>query len=377
MVKCRIILTGLYFLIIPFCIQSMDPPTNAKQIDTLLWLEDNMIIASSRNTCYLKNPFSKVATIPLHDQLAENIILNKDKTKVGLFCQKGFFVYDITTTKKIWSLPLSYSDNYSATFSPTDDIIICHKGKATINYKTPLNLPFLEQDNFFPITCNAKTKEIMYPSSNNTFSRKSLENNDIFRHPRIWNENGKKYKVSFALYNPYNNHIILHAYHKTHEHNEQSQEFFLLHTKTNSITRLTSSDLEENPLYYTVKILPNSSIAAALCDKAGIHFFDFIQQRQILLELLHDDNRHSCKSNKNVLDFNANASYYATITHRKYFRRETPKCLLRYIFAKSRISFIYFALCNYFEQKNLWIPKDIKRILIEYFHAVYNLDKIQ
>src|SRR5207247_9670267 len=119
--------------------------------------------------------------------------------------------YDIQTRKKIYSLPIAYSD-YSATFSPTDEIIMFHKGNVSINNKQALNLPFIQSDQLFDITCNHETAEIMYPSSNNTFYRKYLKSDHVTRHSRSFKHDTINYKTDAAFYTPHNNYIILHTH---------------------------------------------------------------------------------------------------------------------------------------------------------------------
>ncbi len=348
----------------------MDPPPTSKKTSSLLWLAEDKIIFASRSACYVRNPFSSVAKFKLHDELTHHIIVNKDKTKVGLFCSNSFVIYDISTRKKIWSLIIPYGDNYSATFSPSDDIIIYHKGKSSLNYKQTFNLPFSEPNAVFDITCNQKTKEIMYPSSNKTFSMKSLENDTIVRLSRIFSYENRNYKIASASYTPHNAYIILHAYKKPEIGEFPTKEFFLLHNKIGTIINISSSQNEQKCSYYDVKILPNSLIAAALCNNRGIHFFDIVKKKEILSDSIDRGKSYACKNNMNVFDFDAHAVYYTVITQRKSYLRKTPDCLLRYIF-KQNIYVPYVILCNYFQEIDLFIPKDIKSLLIYYFYRLY------
>jgi hypothetical protein len=364
------VLTSLNFLIMPLFMQSMTGPQ--RKTNTLLWLANNLIILASRDACYLKIPFSKRAGIKLHDELTHDIIVNKDKTKVGLYCSQKFYVYDIPTTKNIWSFPIAYNDNYSATFSPTDDIIIYHNGQARINYEKIIRLPFIQPDASFILTCNHKTKEIMYPSSNDTFSIKSLDNSyPLIYRSRTFNKDAKNYRIDAAIYSDQSYHIILHAHEKnTYKHDQIIQEFFLLHNKTNIITKITSPCVEEKNIYHQVKILPNSSIAAGLCNNGGIHFFDFIQQNQIDIDLFNINNGRLCKNNTNTLDFSDHATYYVVITNKKYFRRVTPISIPKYISGKNHICFIYLILRHYFQAQDLLMPKEIMSLLIQYLHII-------
>ena len=351
-------------------IWSMDPPPIPKKTNTLLWLGDNEIIFASRTACYVKSPFSSVAKFKLHDELTHHIIINKDNTKVGLFCPTFFFVYDIPTKEKIWSLSIAYSDNYSAAFSPSNDIIICHKGEVSLNYNQTLNLPFCESDASFDIMCNQKTKEIMYPSSNNTFSIKSLENDKIVRRPRAFSYENRNYKIVSAFYTPHNAYIMLHAYKKSAAEELPTKEFFLLHHESETIINIPSPQNEIKCSYHDVKILPHSLIAAALCNNRYIHFFDIMQRKEILADAIGNSKSYACKNDANIFDFDAHAAYYTVITQRKSYLRKTPDCLLGYIF-KQNLYVTYAMLCNYFHEIGLFVPKDIRALLIHYFKQVY------
>lgn len=363
-------LINLNFLIMPLFMQSMTGPH--RTTNTLLWLADNLLIFASRNACYLKIPFSKHAGTTLHNELTHDIIVNKDKTKVGLYCPQNFYVYDIPEKKNIWAVAVAYSDNYSATFSPTDDIIIYHKGQTLINNKKIIHLPFIQSDTAFTLTCNHKTKEIMYPSTNDTFSRKSLDNSYPFIcRSRTFNKDTKDYRIDSAIYSEKSDHIILRAHQKnTYTHDEIIQDFFLLNSKTNIITRITTPCIEEQNIYHQVKILPKSSIAAALCNNGEIHFFDFIQQNEINVDIFNVNNGRFCKNNQNALDFSNDATYYGVITHKKYFRRTTPTSILHYISAKNHICFIYLILRQYFQTQDFLIPKDIMSLFIQFLHII-------
>jgi hypothetical protein len=354
----------------------MDPPSFPKKTNTLLWLGDDKIIFASRSSCYVKNPFSSAAKFKLHDKLTHHIIANKDNTKVGLFCSNSFVVYDLSTRKSIWSLAIPYSDNYSATFSPYDDVIIYHKGMASFNYKQALNLPFNCPDESFDIMCNPKTKEIMYPSSNNTFSIKSFENNKIIRRSRAFSYENRNYRIVSAFYTPHNAYIMLHAYEKSEAGKSPVKEFFLLHNKIGTIINIPSPKNEINCSYYDVKILPHSFIAAALCNNRYIHFFDITQKKQILTDAIDNGKSYACKNNANIFDFNALAAYYTVITQKKSYLRKTPDCLLRYIY-KQNICVPYLILCNYFQQFDLFVPKEIRALLVHYLHRLYTQNTIK
>lgn len=354
----------------------MDPLPFPKKTNTLLWLDDDKIIFASRTACYVKNPFSSAAKFKLHDGLTHHIIVNENKTKVGLFCTNSLIVYDISTRKNIWSLAIPYSDNYSATFSLSDDIIIFHKDKVSINNKQSLELPFAEPDALFDIMYNQKTKEIMYPSSNNTFSIKSLENDKIVRRSRALSYENRNYKIVSAFYTPHNAYIMLHAYKKSKTGESPIKEFFLLHNKIGTIINIPSPQNEIKCSYYDVKILPHSFIAAALCNNRYIHFFDIMQKKQILTDAIDNGKSYACKNNANTFDFDAHSAYYTVITQKKSYLRKTPDCLLRYIYNQN-ICVPYLILCNYFHEIDLFVPKDIKALLIHYFHRLYTQNRIK
>ena len=370
MIQYLALFTHICFLITVFCVRPMDPPAVAKKTNTLIWLSDDKIIFASRNACYIKNPFSSVAKCKLHDESTHHIITNKDNTKVGLFCPHSFYVYNIATRKKIWTLAIPYSDNYSATFNPTDDIIMFHKGIVSINNKQMLNLPFIQVDQLFDITCNQHIQEIMYPSSNNTFSRKSLTDNQITRHPRSFKHENINYKTDAAFYTPHNNYIILH----THQALDTQQQihFFLLNTLSKTTMKLPLTQEQEGcSPYYDVKILPNSCIAVALCNKQGLHFFDITQKKQVLIDLIYRTKSYACKNYTNMFDFCPQAQYYTVITQKKSYLNKTPECLLRYNFACSNIYPTYLILCNYLDQIDIFVPKEVKALIIKYFYKIY------
>lgn len=349
----------------------MDPPLFAKKTNTLLWITNDLFIIASQYNCYLKSLFTS-RSFKLHNEPAHDIILNNNKTKIGLFCQKSFVVYDVPMREKIWSLPIAYSDNYSATFSPTDEIILYHKGKVTINNKQSLLLPFIEPDASFGITCNCRTKEIVYPSSNNTFARKSLMTDRIIRHSRIINDNGKKYVVYSALYSPYGPHIALHTYEKNSTKDHPSQKIFLLHSTTNEITKIQLTyNTKEETTYYQATFLPYSSLIAVLCKRFGIHFWDFVQQKEMWIEVL-TDRKGPCKTNNNVLDFCSNAVQYVAIIERSYFIKQIPQPILLTL-KKNHILFIYLSLQQYSRHNDNLLPNDIMQLLVQYLHAVYKL----
>lgn len=353
----------------------MDPLPISKTTNTLLWLDDNKIIFASKRGCYVKSPFSSIAKFMLHGELTHHIIANKNNTKVGLFCPNSFVVYDLSTRKKIWSLRIPYSDNYSATFNPSDDIIMCHKKEILLNHKQILNLPLSESDALFDIGCNQKTKELIYPSSNNTFSIQSLESNKIVRHPREFIYDNRNYQIISAFYTCHNGYILVHAYKKSETEKLPTKEFFLLHHESRTIINIPFPQNKIKCSYHDVKILPHSWIAAALCSNRYMHFFDIIQKEEILVDALDNSRSYACKNDTNIFDFDAHAAYYAVITQKKSYLRKTPECLLRYICKQNtflRNSYVPYALLShYFQEIGLFVPKDIKFLLMHYLHRVY------
>lgn len=368
----------LYFLLTSSFALTMDPPP-PKKTNTLLWLADNRLIAGSLNGCSIRCPLSLSQLQPsiqrpfkLHDQPTHNIILNRDKKKVGLFCQKSFVIYDISTRKKIGSLFIDYNDNYSVIFGPTDEIILYHNGNVTIDNKH-LHAPFIEHDASFGITCNHRTKEIIYPSSNNTFTRKSLTNNRMTRHSRIIDEDGKKYLICSVFYNLYGPHIALQTYEKN---NKKNQKIFLWNTMTNNITKVTLTyNRKEESSYYHAQFLPYSSLIAVLCTHSGIHFWDFVQQKEIWTKaLVNADRIRKCEINDNVFDVNSNVTYYAATIHNSYFVKEIPQKIQEILLTslKERSIFTCWFLCHHIHDDNL-LPKEIIHILMNYIRALYNL----
>lgn len=369
--KHPILITFFLFLFLSAFCYGMQQSPFSKRTNTLLWLTDNLIIMSSRNRCCIKDPFSPELHFKLHNEFAHNIIVNKNKTKVGLACTNYFVVYDIEKRKKIWTYKVPYSDNYSATFSPTDQIIIFHKGNVFLGNKS-LFLPFIEPDALFGISCNHSTQEIIYPSNNHTFTRKSLIDDTIIRHSRIIHNDDKQYIVYSAFYNPDSPHIALETYEKNSKSNEHpAQKIFLLNSTTHKISKVISKyDAQEETAYYHAQFLPHSSLIAILCTHSGMHFWDFIHNEEIWVGVLK---KHllMCKNTDQIVAFNPQGTHCSAIIKKKYFIKRLPLNELQ-ILARKHIRFIYWALGSYLHNDNL-LPTDIKHILIHNLHRIYNI----
>ena len=366
--KYFIILVISYFICTPaflFNAQFNDqkPPTILSAV--ALFDCETAAIGSNKSCFLIRNasqPEEAQQPVKLLAQPIYNLITNKKKRLLGVFCKNFFAVYNIDTLKKIWLKPI-YSQHSLAAFSHTDDtIFLCDNKQLISNNKLSMKLPYTGSRTRLSIECHPTKNMLLHPCSNSTLREYSFVDKTAKLYKPIITGSDTIWRI---LYDSTGSCIAILT---------NNRRIYIYNPKSN--TTIPVLNRENGTPYSQCQnfiFVPNSDMLAFSClNQKMIYFWNFkCQTFQQVLVPLYDDSRIHSTVFVQHLDISDDGTRILSHVDDCAYMGETNSGVLKY--RKEEWLFLRYTLLKTYADNTLFLPNDIMRLLVQLLKILYSL----